>query len=142
MYHDFLLMAEDLDVDSKAMIELQSDAAPIVLLPKKKDPWSKIVMEAIAPRLNHVGAMMPYAPIFALLLNEFGKPIVATSGNLKGDPIEFQDTSAVNNLSGIVDVFIQNNREIVVPQDDSVIRFSFFKKQKIILRRSRGLAPN
>jgi hydrogenase maturation protein HypF len=141
MYHDFLMMAEDVDVDAQAMLLLQSDAAPIVLLPKKKDPWSSIAFEAVAPGLHKVGVMLPYTPLYALLLKHYSKPIVATSGNLSGDPIEYINEDAAENLRGIVDLLLHNNRRIVTPQDDSVMNISPIKRKRIIVRRSRGLAP-
>lgn len=41
----------------------------------------------------------------------------------------------------MADFIISNNREIVVPQDGSVIKFSSFESQKIAIRISCGLAP-
>lgn len=141
MYHDFLLMAEDVDVDVVAMLELQRASSPIVLLPKKKDPWSNIAFDEIAPGLKKVGVMLPYTPLYVMLLKKFGRPIIATSGNMSGDPIEFIESNARDLLSPIVDLFIHNNRSITVPQDDSVIAISPLKKRRVVIRRSRGLAP-
>jgi hydrogenase maturation protein HypF len=141
MYHDFYLMAEDVDIDASAMLELKSASSPIVLLPKKNDPWSKIAFDEIAPGLKKVGVMLPYTPLYVLLLKEFGKPVIATSGNMSGDPIEFIESNARDHLSSIVDLFVHNNRAIKVPQDDSVISISPLKKRRVVIRRSRGLAP-
>jgi len=68
--------------------------------------------------------------------------VIATSGNSSNSPIIFKDEKAINGLSAIADYIVSNNRAIVVPQDDSVAKFTYFKNQKIILRRSRGYAPS
>lgn len=141
MYEDLFMMAEDVDIDSAAMLALESSEAPIVLLNKKADPWSEIAFEDVAPGLSKVGVMLPYTPLYHLLLRKFKKPIIATSGNLSGDPIEYRDELAIKRLSGLVDAFLTNDRPIVVPQDDSVVSLSPISRQNIILRRSRGLSP-
>ena len=85
--------------------------------------------------------MLPYAPLFEILLRKFGKPIVATSGNISGDPIVFEDDKALSKLSLVAEYTLIHARKIVIPQDDSVVRFCPQSKRKIVLRRSRGLAP-
>ncbi|MCB0855077.1 MAG: carbamoyltransferase HypF, partial [Bacteroidetes bacterium] len=100
-----------------------------------------LISSQVAPGLTQIGVMLPYAPLYELLLHTFQKPIVATSGNISNSPIVFQDNQALAELPEIADFLLTNNREIVIPQDDSVIKFSPFKKEKIVLRRSRGLAP-
>lgn len=105
---------------------------------------SIILLEANLPNLSTaglVGVMLPYTPLFRLICQEFGQPLIATSGNLSHSPIIYQDQKAIDELSEIADCLLINNREIVVPQDDSVVRFSPISNQKMILRRSRGLAP-
>ncbi len=124
---------------------LLSSAAPIVLLQRTEASntfnVSERVASSIAPKLNQVGAMLPYTPLYQLLLNFFDKPIVATSGNISNSPIIFDDKKALKDLSSLADFILINNRKIVVPQDDSVVKFTPFKRHKIILRRSRGYAP-
>jgi hydrogenase maturation protein HypF len=141
MYPDIEIMKDDVNVNEKSLKQLTNHISPIVLTRTKKILQTGLVKTLIAPGLNHIGVMLPYAPLLDLLLNHFRKPIVATSGNLSGDPIEFNNDQAMANLSGIADVFLHNNREIVVPQDDSLIAFSPTRHQKTILRRSRGMAP-
>ena len=114
--------------------------SPIVLLKPKSDNIG-LDKKSVAPGLNHVGCMIPYAPLFHLLLQQYQKPVIATSGNISGSPIIYQNEEAHDELSAIADVIITNNRDIVIPQDDSVIKFSDQHQQKVILRRSRGLAP-
>ncbi|MEM6963143.1 MAG: carbamoyltransferase HypF [Bacteroidota bacterium] len=121
--------------------QIHNEISPIVLLDFDLFSNKKLIMEALAPGLNQLGAMLPYTPLYQLLLRKFDNPVVATSGNISNSPIIFQDKKALQELFQIADYVLINNRDITIPQDDSVIRFSPFKKQKIILRRSRGLAP-
>ncbi len=141
MHHDVLILSEDTDLDAGVMLEMQEPEAPILLLKTNDDPLSGIQIQEIAPGLGHIGVMLPYTPLYDLLLKAFGKPIIATSGNISNAPIVFKDAQARKDLSSIADYLLVNNRDIVLPQDDSVIRFSTIKFQKIILRRSRGIAP-
>lgn len=119
--------------------ELQSIVSPIVLLTVKENNHSKLALEQISPGLSKVGVMLPYTPLFELIAARWGKPLVATSGNISGSPIFYDDDQALRNLDGIADLFLTNNRKIVHPQDDSVVQFA--GRQRIVLRRSRGLAP-
>ncbi len=141
MHHDILILSEDVDLDAGIMLEMQGPEAPIMLLKTNDDPLSGIKTADIAPGLGHIGVMLPYTPLYHLLLKAFGKPIIATSGNISNSPIVFEDDLARMELSQISDFILSNNRDIVAPQDDSVVRFSTIKFQKIILRRSRGMAP-
>ncbi len=131
-------------LDRYELSEFERDAfadgvSPIVLV-KKSD--SHHIVKGVCDGLSRVGIMVPYAPIFQLLLQEYKSPIVATSGNLSNAPIVFQDEKALEELSEIADYILVNNREIVIPQDDSVVTFSNYFKKRIVIRRSRGLAPS
>lgn len=117
-----------------------NEISPIILLQPRRTNLS-IASDAIAPGLNRVGCMIPYAPLFELVLDRFSKPVVATSGNISGSPIIYENEAAQQELANIADLVIANNRPIVIPQDDSVFSFTSTHTQPIILRRSRGLAP-
>ncbi|MEM1318884.1 MAG: carbamoyltransferase HypF [Bacteroidota bacterium] len=142
MFPDLETLEEVADVGKKATQALQSEVAPIVILPLKAAAETDLCLDQIAPGLQQVGAMLPYTPLFQLLLQQFARPIVATSGNLSNSPIVFEEEKALNELFAIADYLLSDNRKIVTPQDDSVIRFSPFTQQKVVLRRSRGLAPS
>ncbi len=129
------------DVNEKERQELESVAAPIVLLKIKEQASSLIATDEIAPQLSSMGIMLPYTPLFQLLLTKFNKPIVATSGNISNAPIIYKNEEALNTLGIIADYILVHNRSIISPQDDSVIKFSSKFNQRIVLRRSRGLAP-
>lgn len=123
---------------SAAQIEaLHSEVAPIVLVRPKRQPG---LAENVVHGLQEYGMMLPYAPIYEWLLKAYQRPIVATSANISHAPIIYQEPP--ENLGMLADAVLSNNRQIVVPQDDSLIRFSSLHNQKIILRRSRGLAPS
>ncbi len=128
------------NLHKEAIQELSNQVSPIVLLDCKEASTAADFVD-VAPGLQHLGIMLPYTPLYELLLYKFGKPIVATSGNVSHSPIVFQDEKAVVGLSAIADLILNNNRKITVPQDDSVITFSPFAGQRIVLRRARGLAP-
>ena len=127
------------EINSKESQYYSGPVSPIILLPNVEKTR---VQEGICDNLSRVGVMVPYAPIYQLLLGEYGKPIVATSANVSNSPIVFQDEKALEELFDIVDWVLVNDRKILVPQDDSVIAFSSFFKHKIIFRRSRGMAPS
>lgn len=118
---------------------LESTVAPIVLLQKKK---SCTLPDAIAPGLSQVGVMLPYTPLYHILLKNYGLPIIATSANISSSPIIYKDQVAQEQLEGLADYILGNDREITIPQDDSVVKYSSQSKTKIIIRRSRGLAPS
>ncbi len=141
LYPDEAMLALDTELHPAAQALLNGSESPIVLLPLKAHPASGIAVDHLAPNLDHLGVMLPYAPLLHLLANGFGKPLVATSGNLSGSPIAYTDQQAHAYLAGIADFFLGNDRAIVTPQDDSLVRFSPLFHRPIMLRRSRGYAP-
>ena len=141
MYHDVYELAEDVHMQIGEKILLESKEAPIVLLYRRDDPMTQLAFEQIAPGLETLGVMLPYTPLYDILLKKFKKPIIATSANLTNDIIVYRNEEAIKKLSGIADLILLNNRDIVVTQDDSLARMSFFKQKPVLLRRSRGYAP-
>lgn len=138
LYPSLEMVQRDTFVSRAESEALNSVEAPIVLL--KARPGISVAMQSVAPNLDHLGIMLPYTPLMAMLMEQWKKPLVATSANESGSPIFYDDEQALSQLQGIADYFVSNNREILIPQDDSVIRLAS-NDQKIILRRSRGLAP-
>ncbi len=94
---------------------------------------------ALAPGLAELGAFLPYSPLHHLLLDSFGKPVVATSGNVSGEPVITDNVDAERRLSGIADAFLHHDRPIVRPADDSVVRVIGGRARPI--RLGRGIAP-
>jgi hydrogenase maturation protein HypF len=140
----FALMMKDIDmvkdycyVNEKEEELLQSKERPIVLLKiKSLLPISKFV----APNLNYLGVMLPYAPYHYLIFEEFKKPLIFTSGNLSDEPIVKDNDEAREKLSNISKIFIFHNREIKHRVDDSVVFVE--KNSKFFVRRARGYAPD
>ncbi|MFN8265441.1 MAG: carbamoyltransferase HypF [Chitinophagaceae bacterium] len=142
LYPSIYTIERDVMLHPKEKEALQSIVAPIVLCQLKPKPSTGICTELIAPELNKIGIMLPYAPLLALIADTIHKPLVATSGNISGAPIIYKDEEALESLGEIADFVVTYDREITLPQDDSVMQFSNTEQQQIILRRSRGLAPN
>ncbi len=141
MYPDIKMILENYYVSDSEKAELTSPQSSIVLLEPRTDSIHKKLLKNHAPELDRLGVMLPYAPLFQLILDKLQKPLLATSGNVKGSPITFQNEKSLEILGPFADHFLHNNREIQVPQDDSVVKFSKKYQQKIIIRRSRGYAP-
>ena len=141
LYPDIGRAEADVQLSEGARAALQHSSFPIVLCPLQASPASALPTEVIAPGLNQIGLMLPNSPLLDLLASRFGDPLVATSGNVSGAPICYQNEQAAVQLSAIADRILIHNRDIVMPQDDSVCRFSRIYDQRILIRRSRGLAP-
>ena len=121
------------DVESQL---LESTARPIVLVQKK---LASDLSPAIAPKLNEVGAMLPYSPLHHMLLNDFGAPLVATSANVSGEPVLTSNTEIEQRLAHVANAYLHHDRPIVRPADDPVIRV--IDRQPAPIRQGRGLAP-
>jgi hydrogenase maturation protein HypF len=120
------------ELDAEAEQLLSSVARPIVLAPRRSDAR---VAAGVAPGARELGVMLPYSPLHHLLLADFGRALVMTSGNLSDDPIAFTNEDAIERLSPIADVLLLHDREIHARTDDSVLRAG------AMLRRSRGYVP-
>jgi hydrogenase maturation protein HypF len=140
MYPDRERIEEDLEVRPEQLALLASEKAPIGLFPLRRNPKQALAWKEIAPGLGQLGVMLPYTPLYELLLKEFGRPIVATSGNVSGYPIVYRSEKLFEQLGDRVYGMLDNDRDIVIPQDDSVLRFTA-SGRPLFLRRSRGYAP-
>ncbi len=118
---------------------LNSRVGPIVLLSPKDETKTKLVSQ-IAPGLHRFGVMLPSSSLLTLLATSVDFPLVATSGNIHGSPILSNEKEAYEKLFSVADYFVHHDLNITFPQDDSVCHF--MNGQRILLRRSRGLAPN
>ncbi len=120
---------------------LASPERPIVLLAKRPAPHASgpRLSGRIAPGLTEIGCLLPYSPLHDLLLTDFGGPLVATSGNLSGEPVLTDAVEAQARLSHLADAFLHHNRPIVRPADDPVYRV--IAGQARPLRLGRGTAP-
>ncbi|MEP7111127.1 MAG: carbamoyltransferase HypF [Ferruginibacter sp.] len=141
LYADIVMAKADVRLRSFEINALLEKSAPIVLCKIKYAAANGICTQAIAPNLDKIGLMLPHSPLLLLIADTFGKPLIATSGNLSGSPVFYKDEDALENLFDVADLILTFERDIVVPQDDSVIQYTG-RGHRIVLRRSRGLAPN
>jgi hydrogenase maturation protein HypF len=115
---------------------LHDPVRPIVLVPKK---LHALLSQRIAPGLREVGVMLPYSPLHHLLLDEFGGPLVATSGNVSGEPVLTENDDVTRRLAHVAEAFLHHDRPIQRPADDPVYRvIAGFARP---LRHGRGSAP-
>lgn len=130
---------------------------PIVLLRKRANAAAPLPLEVSAP-LPELGVMMPYTPVQHLLLHDFANALAAqgaqdvqpaalvmTSGNVHDEPIVINDEAARQQLAGIADAFLGNDRDILTRFDDTVLRVLEFGPDAgsavQFIRRARGYAP-
>ena len=115
---------------------LESLANPIVICRAQADSG---LAADVHPQLDRVGLMLPSTPLHALLAAAVGRPLICTSGNREGDPLEYTVAHAEQRLAGICDLWLHHDREILRPIDDSVVQI--VAEQQVSLRLARGLAP-
>ena len=74
-----------------------------------------------------------------MLLDRFGGPLVATSGNISGEPVLTDNDEVSARLGKIADSYLHHDRPIVRPADDPVFRHIDGATRP--LRLGRGCAP-
>lgn len=136
MVGNVLLAAELAELCDDSAALLATRERPIVLLPAR--PESPVVPE-VAPGLAVIGVMLPATPLHQLLLDEIGRPLVMTSGNLSEEPIVIGNDEARQRLGAIADGFLLHDRDILSRADDSVLRPG--PGGTVMIRRARGYAP-
>jgi hydrogenase maturation protein HypF len=162
MVRDLAAARAQADMSAEEEALLVSPARPIVLVERRSA--RRVVRRVAGPRgvelplsapladgvvasepgraaaLNRrVGLFLPYTPLHHLLLEELGRPIVLTSGNLSDEPLATDDAEAVERLSGIADAFLSHDREIRARYDDSITRV--VDGRESLIRRGRGYSP-
>ena len=142
LYPNLESVERDAEVAASEAKALQGPECPIVILKTRPEAGLGLNLGGIAPGLTRIGVMLPCAPIIEILCQIFGRPLVATSGNLSGMPIVHEDEVALSVFPVVADGILGHNRPITVPQDDSVMMFSPKYHIPILLRRARGFAPN
>ncbi|QDT43827.1 Carbamoyltransferase HypF [Gimesia alba] len=116
--------------------ELSGPAAPIVLLRARTD---SSVTPSVNPGLNLLGVMLPTTPLHWLLLQQCLGPLVVTSANLEGEPLAYQSERIGDSLKSVADLWLEHDRPIERPIDDSVVRW--MARRRVTIRLARGLAP-
>jgi hydrogenase maturation protein HypF len=168
----FAVMCPDIDaarryaeIDDDSMELLLSPARPIVLLPKRQKTQERRrkrrsamqdanlqfamtpgvpgnLAPGVAPGLNHVGIMLPYAPLQHLLFQSPEKveadaddgrrttddgtldALVMTSANLRDEPVIGTIEEIQARLPQVVEYVLDHNRPIANRCDDSVVQHS------------------
>lgn len=128
---------EAFEVEPAARAALLDPSRPIVLLPRAERGTG--LAAGVAPGLREVGVFLPYSPLHQLLLAAYDGPVVATSGNLSGEPVLTDPAEAATRLAPVTDAFLHHDRPIVRPADDSVVRIVAGKARP--MRLGRGIAP-
>ena len=136
MFKDIQDIKNYTNTSSKEKEILNSKEKPIVLVKKKKEFE---LSQLIAPSINHLGCFIAYTPLHHLLFRYLDNPIVATSANIKGEPIIIFKDEILAKLSNVVEFILDFNRDIVNASDDSVIQIVDNDITK--LRNARGYAP-
>jgi hydrogenase maturation protein HypF len=126
---------EELEPTDREAATLVDAARPIVLMRRRA---AARLTSGIAPGLDEVGALLPYSPLHVLLLEGVGGPLVATSGNISGEPVQTDVTVATERLRGIADAWLHHDRRIVRPADDSVVREIAARPRAIRIGRGAG----
>ncbi len=78
------------------------------------------IAPSVAPNLNKIGIFLANTGVHLLLFEYFDRPIVATSANISGEPIIFNAEELREKLGGVISFYLDNDREILTPSDDSI----------------------
>ena len=92
------------------------------------------IAPSVAPNLNKIGIFLANTGVHLLLFEYFDRPIVATSANISGEPIIFSSEELREKLGGVISFYLDNDREILTPSDDSIAFLPQFE--------ARTLAPD
>jgi hydrogenase maturation protein HypF len=133
---DVLWLADRVRISAEERRQLESPAAPIVLLQRRDSDRDA---DPVAPGSPCLGVMLPASPLHTLLVESVGAPLVATSGNRSGEPLCHASAEALEQLGEIADAFLVHNRAIARPLDDSLLQL--IDGRPALLRRARGFAP-
>lgn len=123
-------------LSSGVLSTLTSPENPIVIVDGISHP---LIVPQVNSGMNSLGVFLPTTPLHALLMNALQRPLVVTSGNLGAEPIVYDEVTARHVLSDPADGWLQHDRSIERPVDDSVVRW--IAERSVTIRASRGIAP-
>jgi len=130
---------EDIELTCRVSLEeksrVLSSERPIVLLKTKDNTLSPL----IAPFIDRLGVFLAYTPLHVRLMDYLENPIVATSANKSGEPIITHEDDLKLKLGGVVEYYLDFNREIINSSDDSVLQV--IEDRDLVMRASRGMTP-
>ncbi|TNE95099.1 MAG: carbamoyltransferase HypF [Deltaproteobacteria bacterium] len=121
-----------LGIDCDEWNKFHSSVCPIHLIEPKTD---YLPHSLLTPTTKKIGVMAPTTPFHFLLFGELDA-LIYTSGNRKGDPIEYELSDLDQDFLSSFDFVLDHNRKITQPVDDSVI-----SQNDTYLRDGRGLSP-
>ncbi|MCR4941357.1 MAG: carbamoyltransferase HypF [Campylobacter sp.] len=131
-----LQMAQNLAfINEKESEVLCSNLKPIVILRPKIDAMPT----NLAPQLDKIGIFLPNTGLHHLLFLWLDNAIIATSANISGEPILYDEGSLCEKLGDVFDYYLDNDRQICSPSDDSIAFVA--QDETIFIRTSRGLNP-
>jgi len=149
-YKPFAVMFSSIDsIKKRAEISpleeeiLLSNARPILLVKKRQGDCYDLPA-IIDDNASRIGAMLPSNPVQILLMEEFDS-LIMTSANLKSQPLLYDDDSVISLVKkGLIDGSLYNDRRILNPLDDSILKVTKIEDEEItqIIRRARGYVPD
>jgi hydrogenase maturation protein HypF len=132
-----LAMAESIAWLDEIERQVLCDSSNPILIVKAR-PGS-VIAPSVQGGLSSIGVMLPSTPLHSILANAARRPLVCTSGNLEGEPIVYRAEDAIKQLSEVADLFLEHDRPILKPIDDSVVRV--ISGRPVTIRLARGMAP-
>ena len=151
MFRDIETLQRECQISDLAISLLASPIKPVVILERHT---ASTLPRLLAPGLDTIGVILPYAPLHPLLFSQDLDALVATSANRSGEPTIFEDAKAHDRLGPYVDGVLTHGQEIVQPLDDSVLYCMAhinpgnkksegqLESEPILIRRSRGYVPS
>src|SRR6202042_1522688 len=85
---------------------LRDSVRPIVLVRRRANA---MLAAGIAPGLRELALMLPYSPLYHLLLEDFGAALIVTSGNVSGEPVLTEPEDAEARLAHVTDGFLHHD---------------------------------
>ncbi len=136
MFKDISQVKKFANLTLKEEEVITSKEKPITLVSKKLNSSLSLY---VAPNIHRLGCFIAYTPLHILLFKNLTNPIIATSANLKDEPIIRTKEELIEKLGNVVDYILDFNREIINAVDDCVVQIINNKLLK--LRNARGYAP-
>ncbi len=141
IYPNLEMVRHDFDIEKEQQEEVMGVAGATVLLSCNENILARVAEGVTSGCYGRIGVSIPYTPLLELVVGDFGRPVAILSANEIGRSLVDNERALVE-LPGFSDYIILHDLDIVTSQEDSVVLFTPFKKQRIVVRRSRGLAPN
>jgi hydrogenase maturation protein HypF len=130
------------DVEEVHEQELMGFAGTSVLAPIK--PELDVFYEGgILPKgVSKVAVSIPHSAILELVVGDFAKPVAVASACRVGQGSAYSTDRSLEIIPTLADCCLTHGLDITTPTKASLVTFSPFRHQRIVLKRSRGLAPS